>query len=104
MSCDCFTTIRLYTESKHHFYFKNKFKPFEVILNEEKLKEAVLIDVQQIKLKDLLNSGWSWVDAGLSNQDFYDLMFKFYGKKLEWNGSQTKMLLLFLKTIEVIEK
>jgi len=72
-----FTTIRKYTEEKYHYYNDLMGSNFDVLLNNEKIKEANLIDIDICDFKTIPN-GLLHVDTGMvNNYEIEDLFAKF---------------------------
>lgn len=77
---EIFTTFRAYDVRKDIYYEKNINKEFEVILNDKKIGNAILLsktyrwsyDLTDDEIKNDTFSKWN-------KNDFYDLMKKFYG-------------------------
>jgi len=92
LNCDCFTTIRRWTESKHKYYFESKGKAFNVLLNNIKYGEAVLHDVkvQNINSVDPLILS---LDVGNFNHNENLELFKKFGLK----SNDTAIILIFRK-------
>lgn len=101
-----FTTIRLYNDEKCKYYcdqldklVSSPSKVFDVIVRDEKVFEARLVDLEVRLLKDIPD--WLCrIDAELDEFVFGQLMESMYGKKSEWNGQYTKFIILCFKKIK----
>lgn len=97
LALEYFTTARLHTESKLGYYLNNVNKDFDVLCGKEKVSMAELVDVIVYAIKDLPQF-FCYIDGAMNKEEFYKLMEKFYSKKPEWNGMDTKVIILTFKT------
>ena len=106
LNCDYFTTIRLGTQEKYSYYINNDGKIFTVMLKNKFYCNAKLIDIISTDLESIFNQGLNWTDAGLSKEDFYKLMKRFYGKKPECDDdpSMIDLLVLIFRKVEIRTK
>jgi uncharacterized membrane protein len=89
-----FTTIRKWDESKEAYYKKAIGEIFELVLNDIKVGEAKLINVN-VQLFDMLNVPLLQVDTGILESDKIIKLFNSFGCKFGGNV----IVLLFQKVV-----
>jgi len=89
-----FTTIRKYAEEKYSYYNNLIGKEFEILLNEKKIEEANLIDIDICDFK-IIPKGLLHVDTGIINNYEIEDLFKMFGI-----NKNDKVLILTFKRIE----
>lgn len=97
LALDFFTTIRFGTVEKIKYYTESKGEEFSVILNGNEVQQANLISVSACKINELHHQ-LCYLDAGLSYDEFYKLMEKFYSQKPEWDRQNSLIVILLFRT------
>ena len=92
--CDHYTTIRLASP----YYQVGRF--YDIELRKECLHTARIIDIRFLKLENI-NTFISYIDAGLSVEDFKTLMNRFYKDK-DW--STQRLIMILLEKVERIKE
>jgi hypothetical protein len=87
-----FTTIRKYTNEKYIYYNKNLATNFEVLINNNKIGEASLIDID-VSIFKSIPFGLLHTDTGIINN--YEIQDLF--KKFGINENNKVMILTFKK-------
>lgn len=93
LSNKVFTTIRKYTYKKEMYYRSVIDAKFEVILNGNKIREAVLVDVEIANINDL-PFGLLATDTAITSKKDVFRLFKGFGVEKD-----TKVIILTFKTI-----
>ena len=97
--CLFFTTARLWTEYKEDYYLSKVEETFEIKLKKNLFSKAILKEIFVAKIGDLQHDYFTWTDAGMNYADFLKFMEKLYGKKLQWKGEDTKMIIMLFRNI-----
>jgi hypothetical protein len=97
LNCNYFTTIRLYNNKKFYYYEKNLAKEFDVLVKNKLYCKAILRKVSIQTLRDIISSILVYLDSGLNKIDFYNLMCRFYGEKIELT---TELIILLFERIK----
>ena len=88
---DIFTTIRKYTEEKYLYYNDLIGAKFEIVLNNQKIGEANLIDIDICEFQNI-PKGLLHIDSGIINNYEIEDLFKKFGINKE-----DKVLILTFK-------
>lgn len=97
LALEYFTTARLHTYSKLEHYLNNLNKDFDVFCGKDMPLIAELVDIVTYKIRELPRF-FCFTDGAMNKEEFYKLMEKFYSKRPEWNGLDTKVIILTFKT------
>lgn len=72
-------------------------KEFNVILNEEFLKKAILVDIKKFQIKDLTNY-MACLDTGYSKEESLNIFSRMY--KIDASTSEKVFYFLLFKTVK----
>ena len=93
LMCDSFTTFRLWEQRKYEYYLGHQSDLFDVILKKKFFRTAKLIRVETMDLRTAADL-YSYLDANMTQSQFYELMKKMYSRKSEWKDWETKLIFL----------
>ncbi len=98
-----FTTVRLWSQEKEDYYEKLVGKEFSVFLKGEFFCKAKLIGLFDSYFQRIMESCpfFSYLDAGLNQDDFFVLMERMYSNKKEWKDEFTNFLILLFERDDV---
>jgi hypothetical protein len=94
LECNCFTTIRIFNQTKH---FRGNH--FEVYLQKKSRFEAVVLGITMTKLDDL-NDYVCYLDTGYNKAETIAIFRKMY-PRIDFNNQ--KICIILLKKIEPLK-
>jgi hypothetical protein len=98
-----FSTIRLHNERKLKRYYRNLFRPVVIKLNNQIYKRVRLVGLYTSSLSRM-SADFIYFDCGLTREEFFNLMKKFYSQKIGWKEWETMMLVAFFLSFDDLKK
>lgn len=93
LNCDYFCTIRPRT---YNYTLNQKY---QVRLDDRFLFDAILIDIKEMTINQLIIMNYHLLAGGKPEKDFYNFMEALYSKEKWWYEKNTTMKLLFFQKI-----